>query len=414
MPTKGVPVGETVALRTAVPAHASLNGAHRSLCADDMIAHSLEKEGRTSFHNRSFVEPLRRLVHSLNEEANLSAFGVHAARFDAVRSLTNLLRLDAAEEQEPAIASRAIERPIFIAGLPRSGTTFLHGLLAQDGGNRVPRSWQLIFPYPPRRSRFFGDWRKSRVALQLAIYRRIAPTVAELHPMSADGPQECSDITAQVFQSLRFDSMYRVPSYQDWIGQHDHMGAYGFHKRFLRHLDRQQPGGRWILKSPDHMFALDAIREVYPDALFVFLHRDPFPVLASQLNLTEALRRSFSRRIDLNEIGRNVSEAIIEIAHRLVANRAQPGVLHLDYRSLIDTPMEAVRRIYAHGGLTLAPKASRRMRRWLQRQKPYCARAHRKGLTEFGLDPREVLARFGRYVQTFDIAREQGLSAPAA
>lgn len=373
---------------------------------DDLIGCALEKQRRESFHDRRFVEPLRRLVHSLNEEAHLSAFGFRAARFDAARSLTNLLRLDAAEEQDGAIASRAIDRPIFIAGLPRSGTTFLHGLLAQDSSNRVPRSWQLIYPYPSRKSRLFGDWRKSRVAVQLAIYRCMAPKVADLHPMSADGPQECSDITAQVFHSLRFDSMYHVPAYQEWIRQRGHLGAYQFHRRFLQHLDRQQPGGRWILKSPDHMFALDAIREVYSDALFVFLHRDPFPVLASQLNLTEALRRSFSHRIDLNEIGRSVGEAIVEIAHRLVANRAHPGVLHLGFRSFIEAPMDAVRRIYAHAGLTLAPGAAERMKRWLVRQKPSCARGDRRDLKAFGLNPRDTFARFERYVQMFDVAPE--------
>jgi len=146
----------------------------------------------------------------------------------------------------------------------------------------------------------------------------------------------------------------------------------------------------------------------------VFLHRDPLPVLASQLNLTEALRRSFSRRIDLAQIGRSVCDAIVDTAGRLVANREAKGVLHLDYHSVIAAPMDAVRRIYAHGGLALTPKASERMERWLKRQKPHCARSHRRGLSAFGLDPREAAARFERYGQIFGVTHEQPIDHYAA
>lgn len=416
MPIKGVPVAQTVSPGSPLGARATSRPMDQrpSLSADDLMARALEQQGRTGFHNRVFVEPLRRLVDSLNGEARLNAFGRRAARFDAARCLTNLLRLDAAEESCPEIASWPIERPIFVTGLPRSGTTFLHAILARDSANAVPRCWQLIYPYPKSGRSSVGDWRKTRVALQLGIYRLVAPRVAELHPMAADGPQECSDITAQIFHSLRFDSMYHVPSYQDWIARHDHVNAYNFHKRFLRHLDHQEPGRRWILKSPDHVFALDAIRRVYPDALFVFLHRDPMPVLASQLNLTEALRRSFASHIDLKEIGRSVAEAIVDTANRLVENRDAPGVLHLSFRSLIAAPLEAVRRIYAHSGLFLSPKTSEQMKRWVWRQKPSCARAHRSELAEFGLDVRDIYARFERYVQTFEVAREKTLTARGA
>ena len=402
MSIQGVPVGRPVPIRGDVPLERGHPGG-RFLYAEELIARALETEGRSSFHDPSFAEPLRRLVSALNREAQLNAFGRRAARFDVLRCLTNLLRLDAAEEADPGIARRTIERPIFITGLPRSGTTFLHGLLAQDRGNGVPRLWQLIHPYPFRHRLLYADWRRFRVALQLRLYRFVAPAVEELHPMRANGPQECSDITAQVFHSLRFDSMYNVPSYQSWIGTQEHVRAYRFHKRFLRHLDSQEPGRRWILKSPDHVFTLDAIRAVYPDAHFVFLHRDPAPVLASQLNLTEALRRSFAAHIDLKQIGTSVSNAIIETANRLVANRNSARVLHLGYHSLIAAPMEAVRRIYAHGGLTLAPGAGERMSRWLRQQKPSRARGHRRDPSEFGIDTRRVMTRFDLYRQTFDV-----------
>src|SRR5579862_972221 len=399
MSTQGVPIAKPAIVGPDLALHSDPAG-RRSLCAETLIARALENEGRTSFHNWSFIEPLHQLISALNGEARLSSFGARAARFDVTRCLVNLLRLDAAEEREPDIAARPIERPIFITGLPRSGSTFLHTLLAQDRANAVPRCWQLIYPYPARSRMPFGDWRKARVALQLGLYKRIAPAVADLHPMAADGPQECSDITAHVFHSMRFDNTYHLPSYQAWISRHDHVHAYRFHKRFLRHLDRQQPGRRWFLKSPDHVFALDAVRATYPDAVLVFLHRDPFPVLTSQLNLIEALRRSFSRHVDLEEIGRNVSEAIADIANRLVANCARRGVLHLSYHSVIAQPMDAIRRIYSHGGLLLTREGTERMTRWLAREKPRRAHSRRRDLAGFGLDAHELRARFEPYVET--------------
>src|SRR5579864_2414289 len=179
MPIKGVPVAQAVSPGTPLGATAASRATEHgpSLSADDLMARALKQEGRTAFHSRGFVEPLRRLFHSLNREARLNAFGRRAARFDAARCLTNLLRLDAAEENCPEIASRAIDRPIFITGLPRSGTTFLHAILARDSANAVPRCWQLIYPYPKRGRSSVGDWRKARVALQLGLYRLVAPRV---------------------------------------------------------------------------------------------------------------------------------------------------------------------------------------------------------------------------------------------
>src|SRR5205814_10675678 len=114
-----------------------------------------------------------------------------------------------------------------------------------------------------------------------------------LHELSADTPQECTDITAHSFQSLRFENTHHVPSYQAWLDSHGHHEAFRFHRRFLQHLEAQAPGRRWILKSPDHVFALAAIKNVYPDARIIFLHRDPLSVVGSCSTLAELLRRPF-------------------------------------------------------------------------------------------------------------------------
>ena len=373
--------------------------------AEAMLAEALRRAGRPAFSDISFLGPLKRLLKSYRYEADLSATGRYAAQFDIMRCLANRLRLDAAEEENPAIAASVIRAPVFITGLPRSATSFLHSLLSLDPGNAVPRCWRLIHPYPPACA--VGAFLcKAQVELQLRLFRCLNPGLASLHELSADEPQECTDITAHSFQSLRFDSTHHIPTYQAWLDAHGHHDAFRFHRRFLQHLEMQAPGHHWILKSPDHVFALDAIKSVYPDARIVFLHRDPLSVVASCSKLTELLRRPFTRRLDRMEIGRLVSTRLIESTERMaMAATTSNDILHLHYRDVVSAPMEAVKKLYAHSGRTLDEDAKRRMQAWLAR--PRRKPRRRYNLAEFGLDAGALSERFAPYRDVFDIKSER-------
>jgi hypothetical protein len=376
--------------------------------ADVLIDKALRQAGRASFSDLSFVEPLNRLLEACIEEADLSAFGRRAMRFDLARCLANLLQMDRAEEEDSAITLRPITKPIFITGMPRSASSFLHTLLSLDPENIVPRCWQLIYPYPPHRLPF--DFRKSRVALELRLFHCMAPGLEGLHHISADAPQECTDITAQVFQSIRFENTLRVPSYQAWIDRHGHHAAFRFHRRFLQHLDAQTPGCRWVLKSPDHVFALDAIQAVYPDALIVFLHRDPLSVVSSCAKLAERLRRPFTNHLDPVEIGRQVSTRLIQSAEQMVDAAGRiPDIMHLHYREVVANPIAAVRALYRRSGLDLGEDAERRMATFLAR--PRLPVTRRYSLAEFGLDAESLRQRFAGYMQHFGVSREGRASA---
>jgi hypothetical protein len=369
---------------------------------------ALRRAGRRDFSEHSFVEPLRRLLTAYEEEADLSHFGRRAAQFDVLRSLANLLKLDEVEAADPSIVERKIEKPLFITGLPRSATTFLHTLLAQDPANAVPRGFQSIHPYP--RGLFGLDLRKLEVDIEFAMFRLLSPGVSALHPIAADAPQECTDITAQVFQSLRFDNTHRIPSYLHWLEAHGHDEAFRFHRRFLQHLDAQMPvDGRgprhWVLKSPDHVFTLEAIKNVYPDARIVFLHRDPLSVVASCVKLAELLHKPFTRHLDREELGDQVSSRLVESAEEMAwAARQDPGILNLHYREVVAHPLSAVRQLYRHSGRELSHEAESRMRHWLKRPRRH--RHPRYSLTEFGLDARDLNRRFARYMQAFHVMPE--------
>ena len=378
-----------------------------ALDAGALLEAAIGRGGGRDFADRSFVAPLSRLIASCNEEGDLNAFGRRAARFEILRSLKNLLQLERRERAEPALLSRPIERPIFITGMPRSGTTFLHRLLWRDPRVAAPLSWQLVYPYPSPAGHLGTALRKAWVQGQFYIMRRLAPQLDSLHHVAPDEPEECTDITAQVFQSLRYDSVYRVPSYQGWLQRYGHLEAYRFHRRFLQHLDAQTPGRRWILKSPDHVFALEDIARVYPDARWVFIHRDPVAVLASVAKLTEVLRRPFTHRVDLEEIGRQVFDAWLDGAGRMMRAAARSdAILHLRYREIVARPHEAAQRVLRHGGLAASEAGTQRMQKWLGNRANRTHRPHAYHMEPFGLDPRVLRERFAPYTDAFGVELE--------
>src|SRR5215469_4194075 len=305
--------------------------------AEEMIGLARRRTGLSDFGPEPFEDGLRVLMEAYHREAELNLFGRFAARWDVLRFLTNLLRLREAELRDPTILEQEIPRPIFISGLPRTGSSFFHNVLAQDPDTLAPFTWEMIYPEPLKTvGRGGRDLRAEKVDRQIARFARVVPDLTKAHPMTAYSTQECTEITAHVFQSLRLDTTHHVPSYRRW----------------LQHLQRQKGRGRWIVKCPDHLFTLEAILEVYPDARFVFLHRDPVKVMASVAQLTEVVRRPFTRRLDPHELGRQVNEHWLAGVNLLVEGDAKglfrPGtVRHVEYGALVADPFRAVSDLYA-------------------------------------------------------------------
>lgn len=378
-----------------------------ALDAEELLAAALKRARRARFDDSSFVQPLQRLLAACNAESDLNGLGRNAVKFEIRRSLHNLLEFERSERANPAVLTRPLERPIFITGMPRSGSTFLHRLLVRDPAVAAPLSWRLVHPHPSTAGRLGEALNRAGVQAQFYLMRLLAPELNSLHEVAAGEPEECTDITAQVFQSLRYDSVYRVPSYQSWLQHHGHVEAYRFHKRFLQHLDAQAPGRRWILKSPDHVFALDDIRAVYPDAHWVFIHRDPVAVLASVARLTEVLRSPFAHSVDLAEIGQQVCASWLDGAQRMMrAAAASSSILHLHYREIISDPQKATDCLFRHAGHASSQDAAQRMHKWLGNRSNRGHRQRRYNLASFGLDPEALRAQFKPYTDTFGIELE--------
>jgi len=229
--------------------------------------------------------------------------------------------------------------------------------------------------------------------------------------MTAQSPQECTEITAHVFRSLRLDTTHNVPSYRRWLDRAGHLEAYRFHKRFLQYLQRRKGAGCWILKCPDHVFAFDAIRAVYPDARFIILHRDPLKVLSSVLRLTEVLRRPFTRRIDRQEIGRHVNQHWQKGAALLVEadtkGLASPlNLRHVEFRDFIADPFRTISALYSHFDLPLTNAATSRIKAFIA-PRPNGGYGRGTGRVEdYGLSVQALREAYQPYMKHFGIESE--------
>jgi hypothetical protein len=366
---------------------------------------------RAPLDDPQLLEALGALTSSLEKEAALTPFGRLAAGWDLNRMLSTLLILADKEREDPSIAKRRLAPPIFITGLPRSGTTFLHGLLAEDLANRAPRIWESISPYPSHRAAGFGAGRR-KVQLELRFFARLSPGIGSLHPLQADAPQECIEFTSQVFRSPRYGDVYHAPSYSAWLDASGYDQGYRFLARFLRHL--QGPGEtpqRWILKSPEHVLSIDALARVFPDAMLVFVHRDPGHVLASAARLTELMRAPFTSAIDRKEIGRNVADHWQEGMRRMVALADDPSfslrsrLAHVRYRSLVADPIGTIAEIYETFGLELSPEARTAMAAKVAQAPNGGYGANRYQPEEFGIDPARERERASVYIERFGVGK---------
>ena len=377
-----------------------------------LLDKACSRTGLDDFGDTSFIEALRVLLKAYEDEAEFNFIGRLCVHSDTVRMLENRLRLVADRRRHPAIADEVIRRPLFITGLPRSGTTFLHALLAQDPAHRAPQVWEVMYPSPPPEAASYAcDPRITTTAKQLKWLDILMPDFKTVHLIDARLPQECIAITSHDFRSYTFESMYHVPSYRAWHDREDKRPEYEFHRHFLQHLQWRTPGKRWVLKAPSHLLALDGLFQVYPDAGIILTQRDPLKVLPSCASFTEVLRRAFTDHVDKVSLAQEVRQRWEEGAGLAVKYHQMPGNLQkqlfdVRYADLVREPLPMVRRIYEFFDLELTPAAEAAMQRFLQANPKNKDGVHRYSLAEFRLNPQEERRRFQFYLDCFDIEPE--------
>ncbi len=382
---------------------------------EQLLDRAAKNTGLSDFGDEAFREPLRILLSSFENEAALTLLGRLIARTDTLRTLENRLRHVDTLKRHPEIAAAPIRQPLFILGLPRTGTTILHELLAQDPANRVPMTWEVMHPWPPpERATYENDPRIARVEHHFGGVDKLIPGFKSMHPMGAQLPQECVAITQHEFATLLYATTHNVPSYQRWLDGADLRPVYAAHRRWLQYLQWRCPAEHWVLKSPGHLWALDALLAVYPDARIVQTHRDPLKVIASLASLVTLLRSMASDRIDPYAIGTEWTVRLAQGLERTMHVRAggalrDEQVFDMQFAEFIADEIAMVRRIYAHFDMELSAEAEGRMRRFLAANPKDKHGAHRYRLAQSGLDPDVERRRYAAYQQRFSIASEPGV-----
>jgi len=376
-----------------------------ALDADSLHRAAQRRASLRDYGSWDFAEPLERLLKSYRDEAALTTLGRITVRELLVSLLDNLLRMEAERAANPSIERQRITAPVFIVGLPRTGTTHLHGIISEDPANRAPLTWEVMYPAASRSADDVARAR-SQADTRLNWADRLAPEFMRIHPIAPDLPQECIAITAQVFMSIQFHTTHDVPSYEDWFENAPQKLGFDFHHRFLQHLQAKTPGSRWVLKAPGHLFALEGLLQRYPDARIIHTHRDPLRVMASMASHATVLRRAFSDDTDPRKIARDWADRWARALDTFLSVRDRaPAVQFLDvnFESIESDPLGTVQRVYDFLGWPLTAAARTAMQNFLAANPKNKHGVHSYTLEQFGLSRAAETLRFRNYCERFRI-----------
>lgn len=388
--------------------------AEDAIALEGLVEDAQRSTGLDDLGPGTWREGADRLVEALNTEAALNQLGRVIASAEIVDYLSNRMRIVDWRKQRPEIAERDIRPPIVILGQPRTGTTILFGVLAQDPANRVPLTWEVDRPWPPPETATYeSDPRIAEVQATLEGTELLIPGFLGMHELGARLGQECVRITAGDFRSMIFPTQYRVPSYQHWLLHETEMGsAYHYHRIYLQHLQSAHPGERWVIKSPAHMWAPWSMMAEYPDALVINTHRDPLRVVCSLASLTDLLRRLASDEVSIADAAHGWVEDVAVGLDRAVEAR-RDGTIPADqavdvfFGDFLRDPMAVVHSIYERLGIELTNEAEKRMRSFLADHPQEKFGGHTYSFADTGLDAGALRERMRPYQEFFDVPDEK-------
>jgi hypothetical protein len=357
--------------------------------------------GLDDFGSTEYLEPLGVLMESYERDEKLTPLGNRAKRAEIRSALVARLFTEKAFQDYPGAAEVAIERPIFVTGLPRTGTTALHRLLCADPAHQGLELWlaQMPQPRPPRET-----WGENPIYTHMqanfARFHDENPDFAGVHFMTADTVEECWQLLRQELTSIAYESLAYLPSYSTWLQGKDWVDAYARHRRTLQLIGMNDPDKRWILKNPSHLFALDALLETYPDALVIQTHRDPRQLIASTSSLSAQATAGQSELFVGEVIGRSQLDLWARGADAFAASRAHHDPSHfldIEFRDFDADPVGTVLKVYEQFGLPLPDAAHDAIvAEGIDSRSDARRPSHKYSLADFGLTEADVDARFPR------------------
>lgn len=375
------------------------------LDAGRLISAATRRTGLEDLGDQSFLDGLERLTRELESRGKLSQVGRMAAYFNLVENLCVRLQLIDYRARHPDIAKEHIRQPLVITGLPRTGTTILFELIAQDPAMRSPASWEVAKPVPPARHETYQSDRRIRsVDRFMAMAEKLSPGFKAVHAIGARLPQECVYLFASHFVSEQFGYMFDIPDYRDWALQQDMTATYRWHADFLRHMQSEYRGERWVLKTPSHLAYLDFLLAQYPDAAIVWTHRRPLDALASFSSLTCRLQGAFSDDVDRKAVAAHEfshSARILETGMEQRQRQQQAQFFDVGFEAICSNPIKVISDLYDHFGFAFSQEAEKRMQEYLKRHPRNLYGEHRYSAAEFGLNETREATLFSGYLSHY-------------
>lgn len=379
-----------------------------------MIAEARRKTGLHHFGSDDFRVPMRRLLRAFDDEADLHLLGRAVLRGAAVRALECRLRLEHLSDLNPALATLPVERPVFITGMQRTGTTKLHRLLSCATELRHLSAVEALRPAPIGRpiANEPGDLEKRAREAKLAEWgmRYLSPDLFAIHPIEADSPEEDVFLFDVTFISPAVDASLSVPTYTRWIREIDQRPPYEYVRRLIQLLLWQR-GGRYLGKTPHHQENLDVLFDVFPDAKVIHTHREPREVVPSFASMMAHTGALLTDDVDSSAVGRRVADQMANSVERAIVARRSVGegrVLDVQYQELVGDTLGTMRRIYDFLELEWSDESVGRMQHWIGANPQHKYGRHRYTLEDFGLDGFELDERFKAYRERFGVERARG------
>lgn len=383
------------------------------LVIDALIEQAVGATGLSDFGGDSYREGLDVLVADLNAGAAKgwhNEAGIARSTHDILHWLKNRLRVENHLRQNPELLSRPVERPVFVMGVPRTGTTLMSNLLAADPARRSPLTWEIDEPVPPVTSPDLLTTDPRALARLEAERAALAanPDMGKYYRGSAIYPNECVFFMAHDFKTLMIESKGKLPGYKEFIFSCDMTSAYEYHRKFLQVLQHHTPGV-WNVKKPSHALWLETIFQVYPDARVIWTHRDPFTATGSLCSIISLSHMGHMGKIDAEWLGDDYSWQAAEHANRIMDFRDKYGedkIIDVHYADLVNDPVGETRKLYAKLGDEWTAEAEAGVQKWVDDNPQNKFGKHDYKLAQYGLSKERLEPLFERYLSRYDVARE--------
>ncbi|MEY2942048.1 MAG: hypothetical protein RLY97_62 [Pseudomonadota bacterium] len=379
---------------------------------DALIDQASTATGLSDYGGETYREGLEIFLRDFNRGISQGLYtdtGIARSRSDTLHFLQNRLRVTDYLAQHPELLTRKVERPVFVFGIPRTGTTLLSNLLAADPARRSPLAWEIDEPVPPATSAtLISDPRAQAKLAQERARLAAHPEAGKYYRGSAIYPNECVFFMAHDFKTLMIESKGILPEYKEFIFSCDMTSAYEYHKKFLQLLQSEAPGV-WNVKKPSHALWLDTIRQIYPDARFIWTHRDPYAATGSLCSIISLSHNMHMGRIDSAWLGQNYPWQAKEHADRIMDfrdNHGENAVIDVHYADMMQDPMATMRALYQQLGDEFTPEAEAGIAAWITDNPQDKFGKHEYKLAKYGLSLGQLEPMFERYLSRYDVARE--------